>query len=885
MRHLLYFLIFIIQLSVFSQTGDFILTHHSSRLGGSSVNFQIAADTNGIISLANRFGLLKYDGADWDIYPTSSSVLSLAIDKSNRTFLGGIGEFGQMVLKENSYQYEALIENDSIRDHFLQTLINDGFVFFLSNENLYSYEPKTKETKHLASRDYLNAYEFDGQIFVNTNEATYRIEGGQLVVQQESKYQWVAIKSSVDGSHTYGLDLDGRLFKLDNDKPSLLAYNKQLKDAGIELSDFEWVNDSLLACSTVNAGVLFFNANNPKYLKAVNYYSGLPDNEILDVFTDRNGGTWVIHSAGLSRIAPLFPASNYSNFDGLEGNLIEAKRIDDVLWINSSLGVYYFKQDTSFRNKNISTPAVKKTATKNSLSSTTKSNKKDRKKGFFKNLISRNKKSPSEKQKPKKGGGFLNRVFRGNQEEEPSHRQIEKIITGVSYEFVKVPGTEEKFDQLLEFQNQVLSTSHSGVYAIRKESAELVIEGIIRLVFVVPKSNHLLIATEDGALETYSFADNTWELLSSQEVEDVILKIYADKHGHIWVAGASSIYKLDAEDYSLQSQININNRFLDEISFWESEGKLHLVNSEGIFELDEETNTVKKSEKLSEQIGKPRVHIQDERRVWVFNGKVWYLLAEVGTITKHQYLGVFPRLKGITSDDEKLWLITADNHLLSFLPEKDSLRQATYPLFIKRLVGTNGELSVQDQFLLDHDQNYLSIQFLKPDYMGVLNHEYQYRLKGLNTEWSKWTNAGLIDYSFIPPGKYELLVRVRDTFDETGETSMLRFKVNEPYWKKSWFYLIQVLVLSLIIGISSKLNQDKLYNRLLKSALSVLTLVVIIEFLQSIMSAYIGIESTPVVGFLIDVSTAIFVFPLEWILRKIMLEGGMSIFKKGDMGV
>ena len=44
----------------------------------------------------------------------------------------------------------------------------------------------------------------------------------------------------------------------------------------------------------------------------------------------------------------------------------------------------------------------------------------------------------------------------------------------------------------------------------------------------------------------------------------------------------------------------------------------------------------------------------------------------------------------------------------------------------------------------------------------------------------------------------------------------------------------------------------------------------VIEFLQTVAGSYLGIQSTPVVDFGIDVSIALCVFPLEQLLKKLM---------------
>ncbi|GAB4251340.1 MAG: hypothetical protein Tsb0034_30360 [Ekhidna sp.] len=201
---------------------------------------------------------------------------------------------------------------------------------------------------------------------------------------------------------------------------------------------------------------------------------------------------------------------------------------------------------------------------------------------------------------------------------------------------------------------------------------------------------------------------------------------------------------------------------------------------------------------------------------------------------------------------------------------------------MKRLIGKNGEFKVQEKFRLEHNENTLSIELLKPDYVGLLNPEYQYKLVGLNQEWSNWTNANLIDYSYLPSGEYELRVRVRDALGQIEEVSLLSFEVATPYWQQPWFYAVQVFILALIIGITSRLDESKLINRIIKHGFSVLALIVIIQFAQSVIASYVNIESTPVVDFLIDAGVAIMIFPLEWLLRKLILQGGLKFSKKAS---
>ena len=158
----------------------------------------------------------------------------------------------------------------------------------------------------------------------------------------------------------------------------------------------------------------------------------------------------------------------------------------------------------------------------------------------------------------------------------------------------------------------------------------------------------------------------------------------------------------------------------------------------------------------------------------------------------------------------------------------------------------------------------------KPDYLGLLNTEYIYKLEGMNNNWSEWSNNSKIDFSFLQPGKYTLYVKSRDSFGHVEEASPITFRVKTPYWQTPWFYALQVILFGSLVILSSKLKQTNRRISLVKSALTILTLVLIIEFLQSALAAYLNVKSTPVIDFLIDVGTALVVFPVERFLRNLM---------------
>ena len=201
----------------------------------------------------------------------------------------------------------------------------------------------------------------------------------------------------------------------------------------------------------------------------------------------------------------------------------------------------------------------------------------------------------------------------------------------------------------------------------------------------------------------------------------------------------------------------------------------------------------------------------------------------------------------------------------------------TFSFFLKRVSNESGDWDQSQKFTLSYDENYLSIELSKPDFLGLLNPEFQYKLDGLHNSWSEWARSKTIDFSFLPEGNYTLKVRSRDAFGRIEEGEVLNFAVKPPYWQTPWFYAIQILFFGGLVFFSTKLNQDSSKNRLLRSGLTLLTLVLIIEFLQSAIGSLFNFKSTPVVDFLLDACIAFMIFPLERLLRELMTKGKVKV--------
>ncbi|MCO6497802.1 MAG: hypothetical protein J5I50_09090 [Chitinophagaceae bacterium] len=97
----------------------------------------------------------------------------------------------------------------------------------------------------------------------------------------------------------------------------------------------------------------------------------------------------------------------------------------------------------------------------------------------------------------------------------------------------------------------------------------------------------------------------------------------------------------------------------------------------------------------------------------------------------------------------------------------------------------------KDNLVLSHNRNSLGLEFSSLKVSPDIPAEYKYKLVGLDPEWNYSGNRGVINYTNIPPGKYELLLNATN---EGGiwndEPFRVMITVTPPYWKTWWFFLL-----------------------------------------------------------------------------------------------
>ncbi len=846
------------------QKGNFFLNHYSNQSEGlDNINFDIAQDGNGVISIANRAGILRFDGRNWEHINTPSAAFSLTYNETDKTiYIGGYDGIGKLALnKENNLVYQPLIDSTQHIGEIFSTVIQGNFLYGLSNSAIIKYNLNSEQTSTINSQ-YSGAlyklFVIGDEVFVSTENSGLK-KVGQEAIEDTPNKRFDRINVEFIAKHP---EKEQYLFGLLNNTLKIYdgsqIVNLDIKDddqylQNSEITDGIWVNDSLSAIATLKGGVIFINHKRKIIEQIVNYQSGLPDNEIFAFSKDSNGGIWVAHSTGFTRISPNLPFRSFNKFDGLEGNILTVINHNDSLYVGTSMGLYLLEKvkafdDVVYQEKMVITAS-----------------------------------SPApEDQKPKRKRGLFG-FLKSNREEKiienttttsrtVTRSRVKQVLKSVNYRYKKIDGLNSKVFHFMTSGDKLFCGGLDGLFQIKNNKPISITSDPIHTFTLANKNKKIVAATYEDELKVFDINTNTHVMTDVlSDFRDHIQHIFEDDKGLIWISSTDEIYflELDGNDIINSEQYPIANPYYYNTYGAVQDGKVYFINESGTFTIDAENNKIVKINDITTK----KYLAGSNGMIWIFDGDNWSKIGENNSSGKLNLISIFKNINFISTDNhDNYWVVTENNDLYKLTDSNDALI-GSYELYLKKIKTPFESLLPNDKMKFDQQNGSLLFEFAQPEFSGILDIKYQYKLEGLNNKWSDWSrNYNIVNFSYLPEGNYTLKMRSKDTLGKVSETEPISFEVVPPYWKRPWFYALEFTTLAFLLFISVRLKNLGFKYRLVSRLLALITLIIIIEFIQTVAENEFASQSTPVIDFLIQITIAIIVLPIESVIRKFIFK-------------
>lgn len=793
----------------FGQPGHFFLTHHSpsdEKIDPSS--HAMAQDDRGILYFANKNGVLEFDGRHWLITPTAGAVHALA-NLQQQVYAGGVFGFGRLGAGSGSRNFELL---EKTEEPVLQLVPVDSGLLVVSTHRLFRWNIASNQGTDIPISPLHGAlqrvFTLDAEYFLQSSTGLWKI-GTSLESAALS-----GVVSPVVVAHTEPVSrktligtADGKFFVgTSRSDWRQLPYLPEISAS--VMVEARWVSDQLVAVGTLRSGVFFVDVDSGEMVEHTYYGSGLPDDEVTALFTDRSLGVWVAHDYGYTRISPYVPLRSYNHYPGLQGNFLCAISWKGSVWVGTTVGVWQLQV---------------------------------RDEGLIKGKA----KSPVP-----------------------------------AYTYVRLPGIEGKISQLFTAEGRLIAAGSAGLFEIEGAEVHPFVNEPVRTAFFSPTLRQVFVSTYGNELHSFQRGAREWQptrLLDTVRLH--ISYMFEDKLENLWLCASNEVLKVEIVDESISDivRLPIDNPALDETVGLAYGSQVYVAASGRFRVYDSRSDSFLPYDSLPG----PRKYFASAGNFWFNDGARWRTVDRRMQTMKLEWLALFPQLRFLSLAEGGLWVITASNELYKLTNDwAGASGEEHYPLILRDIRGVSGSFAPRQTILFQQEEGTVTFEFIQPDYVGAEAISYRYWVKGLGKSWSAWSPShNLLNFSYLPPGSYQLQVQSKSLLGVESAIQTVSFEVLAPYWKRAWFYALEFVVFATLVALAIRLGNLGTRFRLVSRLLSILTIVLLIEFIQTAASSWVNVQSSPVSDFVIQVVVALTVFPVEHYLRKIMFRSAERRFQ------
>lgn len=721
-------------------------------------NWMIAQDKKQFVYFANNEGLLEFNGATWNLYnsPNETIIRSVKV-VGDRVYTGCYMEFGYWSRESNNLlQYHSLtkkIKSKIVDDEqFWNILHYEQWIIFQSLNQIYIYDTKTEQFTILSPKNsILKAFQTTNSIYFQVvNEGLYEIENGKSKLISADPF-FINNKIVDLFSNEDGLLLQTQangLYRYENGVFSRFTTEVDAQISASSVYSAQKLSDGGYAIGTISNGI-FILSNNGTLRYHITQNKGLSNNTALSLFEDTDQNLWIGLDNGINCINLQSPVRSFSDDTGILGTVYTSLLHNSILYVGTNQGLFYkkFNGTDSFQ-------FVRGT------------------KGQVWSIFA-----------------FEGTLFCG-------HDSGTFVIdNGIATPVFNASGTW-KFETLAGRKDLLLQGNYYGISVLQKVNNQWKFRNKITgfdyssKYFEVTKSKEVYVSHEYKGVFRFQLDPNF------QQAKHVYAYKSPTKGKH---AGLKSF----------------NNT-------------IYYAYKEGVFKLNESTKTFEKDSLLSlvfenDEYSSGKLIVDSSNKLWLFtkNYVHYFTLSKLSNQLKDNSIPIPASLRNsmlgyenITQLTHSLYLIgTTDGYYtinindLSFKNYSVSISGVT----INKLDEKLKNCSIEAAGSFEYDENNITIQFTVPEYNKYINAEFQYKLDGLQEEWTEWSSRTFANFKNLPPGNYTFQVRAKIANSKPENIAIYRFEVLKP-----WYLTTVALFIYMILGIILALYIHRTYKKYYK---------------------------------------------------------------------
>jgi len=740
-----------------SSQGNYLVNHYTPQdYRAGTQNWSIDSGPGGFIYIANSNGLMIFDGSGWKLYPNPGKTIMRAVSvaRDGRVYTGSFEEFGYWQKEESGdFMYHSLSDRlkdyDFHNDEIWKIVQLHNKVYFQSFSALFVYDGSKVSNIRipgtiiflLRAGERLFIQTVTGSLYELKNDSLHLLDTGDQLKGTEVRSILPYNDSFLIGTSTAGVYLYNGQELVPWDVPANEKLRRFQINNGI-------VSGDKIIYGTIVKGIfiLDFDGN---IIHHLNNENDLQDNTVLSLAEDEYGNIWAGLDKGVDRIVFNSPLEIYRESGRMFGAVYTAVLEGNTLYLGTNQGIYtyYFDDGTG-------------------------------------SLVY---------------SGFLNQ----------SQGQV--------WELKKI--------------GEVLFCGHTtGTYIINNGSLQRIsgISGGYVLKSFFANGSEYLIQGTYSSLVLYRKVSGNWTYQT--EIRNFLEPsrfLEIDPPGSLWIGHAiKGLHHLTLngpiDSVINEKQFGVKDGLPSDfnIGVFRIGSRVVFTTGQQLFTYDDLSRKIIPFTELNQQLEgfetADRIVPMDQEQYLFICRDELALFSIHDNQARLQFRLLLPLFSinmvdhyenVVQIDRDRILICMEDGFAILHLSRLKAEDQQKPLLVLRDIISLNsrGETrrieNKSGSFTLTHSWNTLMVSFAFINHRCI-NSLFQYKLDGLDQDWSPWSEKQEVLYSRLPQGKYTFSVRTITPGGMISEPATISFLVM-PAWYNSWFaYIIYFVLIGGMILIS-----------------------------------------------------------------------------------
>ncbi|MBX3101207.1 MAG: SpoIIE family protein phosphatase [Bacteroidetes bacterium] len=322
------------------------------------LNWAFVQDSHGRLYVGNNDGVLLFDGLRWQLLPTPTPVRALGLSPAGKVVVGCKNDFGYLAVAPNgklrfiSFRAELPAGALGTFEYVLGIYPQGDATIVVTREAVFrlvqAEGQPNKLQKLVGGIELIAAAVFSDRVCVISATGENRIIQGAKVAQAPlpgfPEDEIIVAAAPVAQTGTYLIATESnRIYRYSGGK----ALEMTLPYAGYLNSHIIYAlnvspNGKLVAIGTQTGGVVLADAQLQEIARLDGSY--LPSPDVYAQYFDAQGGLWVAHAKGMSRLATDRPAYQLADEHQLGGKVLALAADAQGLWVGTTQGLFRIEQ-------------------------------------------------------------------------------------------------------------------------------------------------------------------------------------------------------------------------------------------------------------------------------------------------------------------------------------------------------------------------------------------------------------------------------------------------------------------------------------------------------------------------------------------------------------